>query len=233
MLMVVMAVIAAVAGYAYAGYTVVVAPEIAGFVFGTELVIWVALGGRGTLIGPVLGTIVIDLATAYLSGNLPYIWKLIIGVLFVAVIVALPQGLMPLIVAAGRHLNVLVQCEKGGQRDTRLGAPNLEIAPPDRRSRPRCSSKMPSRCRSLSATTAACVCSMASPSKPPAERTREHRRPQWRRQDDTHALPERPVTSAVRAMSPSTDRALAAGHPRPSSPSASAAASKRPTSTTR
>ena len=30
----------------------------AGFVFGTELVIWVALGGRGTLIGPVLGTLV-------------------------------------------------------------------------------------------------------------------------------------------------------------------------------
>jgi len=52
LLMVVMAMIASVAGYAYAGYTVVVAPEIGSFVFGTELVMWVALGGRGTLIGP-------------------------------------------------------------------------------------------------------------------------------------------------------------------------------------
>ena len=34
----------------------VVAPEYAGFVFGTELLIWVAIGGRGTLIGPVVGT---------------------------------------------------------------------------------------------------------------------------------------------------------------------------------
>ncbi|MCW5620406.1 MAG: ATP-binding cassette domain-containing protein, partial [Burkholderiales bacterium] len=90
------AAIAAVAGYAFAGVQMVVAPEYAGFVFGTELIIWVALGGRGTLLGPVIGTLVIDLGTAYLSGNLPFVWKLIIGFAFVVVIVALPQGLMPL-----------------------------------------------------------------------------------------------------------------------------------------
>ena len=97
LLMVVMAMIASVAGYAYAGYTVVVAPEIGSFVFGTELVMWVALGGRGTLIGPVLGTIAIDVISAYLSGNLPYVWKLIIGSIFVLVIVALPQGIVPVL----------------------------------------------------------------------------------------------------------------------------------------
>jgi branched-chain amino acid transport system permease protein len=75
----------------------VVAPEYAGFVFGTELVIWVALGGRGTLIGPVIGTLLIDVSTAYLSGNLPFVWKLIIGLAFVIVIVALPQGIAPLV----------------------------------------------------------------------------------------------------------------------------------------
>jgi branched-chain amino acid transport system permease protein len=96
-LMVATAVIAAVAGYAFAGVQMVVAPEYAGFVFGTELVIWVALGGRGTLIGPVIGTLLIDVSTAYLSGNLPFVWKLIIGVAFVLVIVALPQGIAPLV----------------------------------------------------------------------------------------------------------------------------------------
>jgi branched-chain amino acid transport system permease protein len=104
LLMVVMAMIASVAGYAYAGYTVVVAPEIGSFVFGTELVMWVALGGRGTLIGPVLGTVAIDLISAYLSGNLPFVWKLIIGSVFVAVIVALPQGILPIISAGVRRL---------------------------------------------------------------------------------------------------------------------------------
>jgi branched-chain amino acid transport system permease protein len=99
------AAIAAVAGYGYAAYTDVVAPELAGFVFGTELVIWVALGGRGTLLGPVIGTILIDLVSAYLSGNLPFVWKLFIGLAFVIVIVALPQGLMPLLAGGWRRLS--------------------------------------------------------------------------------------------------------------------------------
>jgi branched-chain amino acid transport system permease protein len=103
-LMIVMAMIAAVAGYAYAGYTVVVAPEIASFVFGTELVMWVALGGRGTLVGPVVGAVAIDLISAYLSGNLPFVWKLIVGTIFVLVIVMLPQGLLPVLAAAARRL---------------------------------------------------------------------------------------------------------------------------------
>src|SRR5690242_8075681 len=97
LLLMVSAAIAAIAGYAFAGVQMVVAPEYAGFVFGTELVIWVALGGRGTLIGPVIGTLLIDVSTAYLSGNLPFIWKLIIGLAFVVVIVALPQGIAPLV----------------------------------------------------------------------------------------------------------------------------------------
>jgi len=97
LLLVVLAVVAALAGYLFAGVQMVVAPEYAGFVFGTELVIWVALGGRGTLIGPVIGTLLIDVSTAYLSGDLPFIWKLIIGLAFVVVIVALPRGIAPLV----------------------------------------------------------------------------------------------------------------------------------------
>jgi len=94
-LLVALSPIAALAGYGYAGYSMVVAPELAGFVFGTELVMWVALGGRGTLIGPVLGTLGIDAGTAYLSGDLPFVWKLLLGVAFVVVIIALPRGLVP------------------------------------------------------------------------------------------------------------------------------------------
>lgn len=97
LLLVAGAVVAAIAGYMFACAQMVVAPEYAGFVFGTELIIWVALGGRGTLIGPVIGTLVIDTSTAYLSGNLPFYWKLVLGLTFVIVIVAIPRGLMPLI----------------------------------------------------------------------------------------------------------------------------------------
>jgi len=91
------AVVASIAGYAFASVQMVVAPEYAGFVFGTELVIWVALGGRGTLIGPVIGTLLIDVSTAYLSGNMPFMWKLVIGVTFVLVILVAPEGIGPLV----------------------------------------------------------------------------------------------------------------------------------------
>jgi branched-chain amino acid transport system permease protein len=94
-LLVITAAIAGAAGFGYATFSGVVAPELAGFVFGTEVIIWVALGGRGTLIGPVLGALLIEWASAYLSGSLPYVWKLFVGVAFVLVIVLLPQGLLP------------------------------------------------------------------------------------------------------------------------------------------
>ncbi len=94
-LLVVTAGIAGIAGFGYASFSGVVAPELAGFVFGTEVIIWVALGGRGTLIGPVLGALLIEWSSAYLSGSLPFVWKLFVGIAFVLVIVLLPQGLLP------------------------------------------------------------------------------------------------------------------------------------------
>jgi branched-chain amino acid transport system permease protein len=98
------ALIAALAGFIFACVQMVVAPEYAGFVFGTELVIWVALGGRGSLIGPIVGTLLIDVGSAYLSGDLPYIWMLLVGVAFVVVIVAMPRGLAPVVGGAVRNL---------------------------------------------------------------------------------------------------------------------------------
>ena len=104
LLLVVAGAIGAIAGFGYAAFTNVVAPELGGFLLGTELLIWVALGGRGTLIGPVIGAILIDVTSSYLSGSLPFYWKLLVGVLFVVVIVALPQGLMPEVTKLWRRL---------------------------------------------------------------------------------------------------------------------------------
>jgi branched-chain amino acid transport system permease protein len=112
------AVVASIAGYAFASVQMVVAPEYAGFVFGTELVIWVALGGRGTLIGPVVGTLLIDVSTAYLSGNMPFMWKLVIGVTFVLVILAAPEGIGPLV----------ARLLRGGRREG-AGAEAPELRP--------------------------------------------------------------------------------------------------------
>ncbi len=96
--------VCSVAGFLFAAYSMVVAPELAGFQLGTELLIWVALGGRGTLLGPVFGTLLIDTGSAYLSGDLPFVWKLIVGAAFVVVIVAMPRGLLPALFDGLRRL---------------------------------------------------------------------------------------------------------------------------------
>ncbi|MFH0129273.1 ATP-binding cassette domain-containing protein [Variovorax sp. VaC1] len=96
-LLTVMAMVAGIAGFGYGAFSGVVAPELTGFALGTELIIWVALGGRGTLWGPLIGAVLINVATAYLSGSMPFAWQLIVGVAFVGVIVLLPQGLVPLL----------------------------------------------------------------------------------------------------------------------------------------
>ena len=104
LLMVACGAIASCAGFLFACVQMVVAPEYAGFAFGTELLMWVALGGRGTLFGPVIGTLLLDTSTSYLSGSLPFLWKLLSGLAFVVVIVALPQGLLPALMGALRRL---------------------------------------------------------------------------------------------------------------------------------
>ncbi|WP_428003829.1 ABC transporter permease subunit [Acidovorax sp.] len=92
-----MGVMAGIAGFGYGAFSGVVAPELTGFALGTELIIWVALGGRGTLWGPLAGGVLINVATAYLSSSMPFAWQLILGGAFVVVIVLFPQGLIPLL----------------------------------------------------------------------------------------------------------------------------------------
>jgi branched-chain amino acid transport system permease protein len=88
------AVVAGLAGFGYAAFGGVAAPENASFTFGTRLIIMVALGGRGTIIGAIFGALSIEVASAYLSGSLPYVWELIIGIALIAVILVFPDGLI-------------------------------------------------------------------------------------------------------------------------------------------
>jgi urea transport system permease protein len=61
-----------------------------------EAVLWVAVGGRGTLIGPVVGAFIVNWAKTYLTGALPEVWLFVLGAMFIAVTVFLPRGVMGL-----------------------------------------------------------------------------------------------------------------------------------------
>jgi branched-chain amino acid transport system permease protein len=89
------AALAAVAGAIYAGYVGFVSPPFVGFMVATNIIIWVAVGGRGTLVGAVAGAIAINLGGANLSARFPYVWTLVLGLLFVLVVVVFPEGVLP------------------------------------------------------------------------------------------------------------------------------------------
>ena len=61
--------------------------------FSTEVVVWVAIGGRGSLLGALIGGILVASISNYLSAIVPRYWQLALGVLFVLAIVYLKGGI--------------------------------------------------------------------------------------------------------------------------------------------
>ncbi|MCK6388702.1 MAG: urea ABC transporter permease subunit UrtC [Zoogloea sp.] len=61
-----------------------------------EIAIWVAVGGRGTLIGPVIGAFVVNLAKSWFTVSFPEYWLFFLGLLFIVVTLMLPHGLVGL-----------------------------------------------------------------------------------------------------------------------------------------
>ncbi|MGF1525037.1 MAG: urea ABC transporter permease subunit UrtC [Leptolyngbyaceae cyanobacterium] len=93
----VFAVSGAIAGVAGALYTVqsgIVSPQYMDIAFSIEMVIWVAVGGRATLVGAILGAVLVNLARASLSENFPDVWLFFQGALFLLVVTALPDGIV-------------------------------------------------------------------------------------------------------------------------------------------
>jgi urea transport system permease protein len=58
-----------------------------------EAVIWVAVGGRGTLVGPILGAVAVNLGKTVFTGALPELWLYALGALFVLATLFLPRGI--------------------------------------------------------------------------------------------------------------------------------------------
>ncbi len=67
-----------------------------------EIAVWVAVGGRGTLAGALLGAFVVNSAKSWLTVEFPNAWLFVLGALFVVVTLVLPGGLLQVFAGLGR-----------------------------------------------------------------------------------------------------------------------------------
>jgi urea transport system permease protein len=89
-----------------------------------EVVVWTAVGGRGTLIGPIIGAVLVNAGKSYFTGAFPEFWLYALGGLFIAVTLFLPKGIVGTIQHgwnARKAFKAAANAEKG--RDA--GAPSV------------------------------------------------------------------------------------------------------------
>jgi urea transport system permease protein len=110
------AVLAGLAGALYVGQVGIITPARIGVLPSIEMIIWVAVGGRGTLIGPVVGAFGVNWLQSLLTTHYPDLWILVLGGMFVTVVLFFPDG-------------VVGTAQKLMARFARVGAPEQAPAP--------------------------------------------------------------------------------------------------------
>jgi urea transport system permease protein len=97
------AVIAGIAGALYVPQISIINPSEFAPINSIEVVIWVAVGGRGTLYGAAAGAVLVNYAKTYLTGAFPEVWLYALGALFVLVTLFLPRGIAGILRRKGRE----------------------------------------------------------------------------------------------------------------------------------
>jgi len=90
------AVLCGIAGALYVPQVGIINPGEFAPINSIEVVIWVAVGGRGTLYGAAAGAVLVNYAKTFFTGALPEVWLYALGALFVLVTLFLPRGLIGL-----------------------------------------------------------------------------------------------------------------------------------------
>ena len=85
---------AGLAGALFVPQVGIISPANMAIVPSIEMVIWVAVGGRGTLIGAMVGAVTVGLARSYLSESFPEFWLFFLGGLFIGSVILFPNGIV-------------------------------------------------------------------------------------------------------------------------------------------
>lgn len=84
--------LAGIGGALYAPQQGLVTPQLCGFLLSAELIVWAAVGGRGRLLGPVIGTVLVGSLSSALRARFEF-WEVFVAVMFIAVVLLFPQGI--------------------------------------------------------------------------------------------------------------------------------------------
>ena len=82
-----------ISGALYTVQSGIVSPQYMTIAMSIEMVIWVAVGGRGTLVGPIIGAVLVNYLRSLVSEALPEMWLFVQGALFIFVVVLMPDGI--------------------------------------------------------------------------------------------------------------------------------------------
>ncbi len=101
------------AGGLYAAWSGLINPDVFGVAFAAQVIVWVILGGLGTLIGPILGSVGIQALILWLGKTRLVDANIALGILFIVFVLLVPAGLMPkLQTVAERVLNKIHDKER-------------------------------------------------------------------------------------------------------------------------
>jgi branched-chain amino acid transport system permease protein len=89
------AALAAIAGMAFGSYLRFASPDLLGTEYVVLVLVVVSIGGRGTIVGPILGAIAIGLVGPKVSAESPEYWELVLGLLFLVTVTFFSRGLYP------------------------------------------------------------------------------------------------------------------------------------------
>ncbi len=86
--------LAAVAGALYIPQVGIINPGLLDPALSLEIAVWVAVGGRGGLVGAILGAVLVNLLKFWLAGAAPALWPFVLSLLVLGVVLMLPNGLL-------------------------------------------------------------------------------------------------------------------------------------------
>ena len=115
--------VAGLAGSLYAFHEGFVWPNMVGVVVSTQVVLYVLFGGSGTLIGAVIGTVIVEGVSFWLSDNYRDIWPIILGLLLLLVILFRPLGLISFVLGERERVGSFGAKPKVSEKEKRNAAP--------------------------------------------------------------------------------------------------------------